>query len=276
MAARPDGQHQGRGPEARLEARLHQRRRVGGQAGRRRAVLHRPEGGRDLAAPAGGEAAGHRREVGQAGRHPGVPARPQRRPEPGQGGRGLRRLHRLRLRRGGQAGRRVADRGDRRQGQHHPAAGDLWGLAGQRPAQGLRGRHQGPVGHEDPGLPGRGLQPRQGPPGDGDPAAGSPGRGRRLRAQRRDGHRGHRRPQGRRPQAGPGRDPGLDRRRAGRPGGDRGRRARGQRRVQPAVRAQGGRDHPGVCGRPVDPAKIINPDKFFDASNAKENIAAAY
>jgi ribose transport system substrate-binding protein len=24
------------------------------------------------------------------------------------------------------------------------------------------------------------------------------------------------------------------------------------------------------------PPKIINPDKFFDASNAKENIAAAY
>ena len=78
---------------------------------------------RDLPAAARGEAADPGRHGRQEGRHPGGPARPQRRPEPGQARPGLRHLHRLGLRRGRPARRRMAGQGDRRQGQDHRARG---------------------------------------------------------------------------------------------------------------------------------------------------------
>ena len=99
--------------------------------------------------------------------------------QPGQGRRGLRHLHRLGLRRGRQARRRMADQGDGRQGQDHRAGGHDRLLAGQRPQEGLRRRDQEPARHEDRRLADRRLRPRQGPPGGRDAAAGASRRQRR-------------------------------------------------------------------------------------------------
>ena len=47
-------------------------------------------------------------------------------------------------------------------------------------------------------------------------------------------------------------------------------------RVQPAVRAKGVRDHVSYANGDKIPPMIINPDRFFDASNAKEMLATAF
>ena len=70
LAPRPDREHEGRGRQARLAARLHRRRRLGRQAGGRRQLDDRPEGRRHPARPARGEAADPGRDGRQEGRHP--------------------------------------------------------------------------------------------------------------------------------------------------------------------------------------------------------------
>ena len=131
LAPRPDQEHEGRSRKARLAAGLHRCRRFRRQAGRRRALDDRPEGGRHPAGAARGEAAHSGRHGSQEGRHPAAAHRPQRRSVAGQGRRGLCRLHRLGLRQGRHAGRRSADRGGWRQGQDHRAAGHGRQLARQ-------------------------------------------------------------------------------------------------------------------------------------------------
>ena len=144
-----DREHEGRGREARLTswstptppARPPSRSPTSTRMIAQRRRL-------DLPAAARGEAAdpgGHGR---QEGRHPGDPARPQRRPDARQGRRGLRHLHRLGLRRGRQARRRVAGQGRERQGQDHRARGHHRLLAGQRPQEGLRRR----TSRQHPGM----------------------------------------------------------------------------------------------------------------------------
>ena len=90
---------------------------------------------------------GHRPDRGQAGQHPGDPDRPGHRH---RGPVALQDVHRFRLRRGGQAGRRLAGQpvpGQDRPGRHRPARGDDRLRPGDRPDQGIRGRHRGEPEH---------------------------------------------------------------------------------------------------------------------------------
>ena len=190
---------------------------LGGQAGRRRQQHDRAEGRPDLPAAARGEAAGPGDHGRQEGRHPGDPARPQRRPVAGQGRRATT---------SPSSARTSSTRASASAEWLIKATGgkakiiELEGTTGSSPANDRKKGFDDVIkqqsGHADPRQPVGRLRPRQGPPGRRDAAPGAPRGDRDLCPQRRDGARRDRGARGRRQEARQGRDRRLDRRREGR------------------------------------------------------------
>ena len=262
-------QHAGRSRQARRPARLHRRRQarpqqvadVNSMIAQGVDSSSSPRARRSRSSPAVMAA----KKAGI----PGVADRPQRRSVDGKGGRGLPRHRRLELRPGRPAGRGLDDRAKT------GGKGKIIELEGtsalprQRPQEGLRrdDRGQGD-GHAEVGSQSGdfardkgGRSPR--------PSAGAPRRDGRLRAQRRDGARRDRRDRGRR--QGPRQGHlvvSIDGEKDARPG-DRRRQARLPRASATRASVPEAFDilYQYAAGETI-PAVIINPDRFFDASNA--------
>ena len=193
-------------------------------------------------------------------------------------GEDYRRLHRLELRPGRPARRRLDDQADRRQGQDHRARRHHRRFAGQRPQEGLRRHDQGQgARHGDRRQPVRRLRPRQGPPGRRDAAAGASGR-HRSSTPTTTKWRSARSPRSRRPARSRARTSSSSRSTARRTRCRRSSTASWAARAS-ATRASGRRrstsSYKYANGETIPPM-IINPDHFFDASNAKEALPTAY
>ena len=279
VAPGADRQHEGRSREARLPARLHRRRQLGRQAGRRRQQHDRPGRRLHLPRPARREAADPRRHGRQEGRHPGAADRPQRRPVARQG-----------------AARTISPSSARTSSRKASASPngrsaktggkgkiiELEGTIGASPANDRKKGFDDAIkakapGHGDRRQPVGRFRPRQGPAGRRDAAAGASRRHHRLRPQRRNGARRHRGDRGGRQGSGQGHSRRLDRRREGRAS----RRSSTARWARPANAARASGPRPSTSCTPTPPAKrsrrsIINPDRFFDATNAKEMLPTAF
>ncbi len=128
----------------------------------------------------------------------------------------------------------------------------------------------------DPRQPVRRLRPRQGPAGRRDAAAGASRRDHRLRPQRRNGARRDRRDRGGRQGPGQGHSRRVDRRREGRASGDRRRQVGRSCECNPRFGPAAFDIMYNYANGEKIPPVIINPDRFFDASNAKEMLPTAF